>query len=235
MSSPNIKIYNETNEHFVKLRCLGCSIIIVEGLVGAGKTTAGTSLKKCLREIGFKNVKFFKEYVNKDLLNQYISDMKKYSYSFQIIMLIKRLEIYRNAIKYSKTGGIAIVDRSLLGDYTFAHMQYKNSNMNEKEWEVYTSIRNGEKKIMPSLIMYLNTSAQTSYERMIKRGYKSEINGYTLEYFEELKKNYEYVIRNTDCNVINIDWNNNLEMDGSYLRQSESLKLLYKFKEFITT
>lgn len=231
--SSNIKIYNATNEDMIKLRCLGCSIIVLEGLVGAGKTTTGISLKKCLRDIGFKKVKFFKEYVNKELLSQYISDMEKYSYSFQIIMLIKRLEVYKNAIEYSRTGGISIVDRSLLGDYTFAHMQYKNGNINENEWKVYNSIRNDGNNLMPSLILYLNTVAQTSYDRMIKRGYKSEVKGYTLEYFEELKKNYDHVIRNTDSNVVQIDWNDNLEMDGVYLKKSESLKLLYKIKEHI--
>lgn len=230
MSSPPIKIYSDTNQNYINLRCLGCAVIGIEGLIGAGKTTVGKSLKYELKRIGFKKVKFFKEYVNTELLSQYISNIKKYSYSFQLIMLIKRLQIYKEAVKYSKLGGIAIIDRTLPGDYTFARMQYKSNNMNEDEWKVYQSMLQQNERIKPSIILHLKTDTQVAYERMKSRGRLSEINGYTIDYFQNLKNTYGEVLRNINTKVLKIDWNNSLKIQNGLLEPDDSLDLLYKIK-----
>ena len=62
------------------------SSILLEGSIGVGKSTVGKSLEKFFKNIGLK-ARFYPEYVNEPLLNQYISDMNKYAYSFQLIML----------------------------------------------------------------------------------------------------------------------------------------------------
>ena len=84
-----------------KYESLRYGIYTIEGIIGVGKTTLGKSLEKFLNERGIKT-KFYPEYVNKDLLDQYIKNMKQYAYSFQLVMLFKRLEIYREAVRFSK-------------------------------------------------------------------------------------------------------------------------------------
>lgn len=79
-----------TNRHpmYEKLRSLKGGIYIIEWIIGIGKTTLGTSLENYLNNIGLK-CKFYKEYYNEDLLNQFIGDMKKYAYFFQMMMAVK--------------------------------------------------------------------------------------------------------------------------------------------------
>ncbi len=227
----SIKIFSDTNEDLVNLRCLRSAVIGIEGLIGSGKTTLGTSLKYQLKSIGFKNVKFFKEYVNTDLLNQYLSDIEKYSYTFQIIMLIKRLEIYKKAIKYSESGGISIIDRTLPGDYAFALMQYKSGNIDESEWNIYNSILQQHKRIKPSIILYLKTDINIALNRMIHRGRVSEVNGYDIKYFEDLESSYNEVFKNVNTKTLNINWNDNLTIKDNLLRTNDCTKILYNIKD----
>ena len=89
-----IHLFDTKHNKAKHFRCLIGSIIAIEGLIGAGKTTASNSIYHFLKKIGFK-VKLFKEFVNNDLLKQYIDDMEKYSYTFQIAMVMNRLETYK--------------------------------------------------------------------------------------------------------------------------------------------
>lgn len=233
MSSPN-KIFNNTNQDYINLRSLRCAVIGIEGLIGAGKTTVGQSLKDELKRLGFKRVKFFKEYVHTELLNQYIAEPKKYAYSFQLIMLIKRLEIYKKAVAYANSGGIALIDRTLPGDYTFAWMQYKSGHMNEQEWKVYRGMIEHEDLVKPSLIIHLKTDTGVAFERMKSRGRLSEINGYSIDYFQELSTAYEEVLKDVNSNLLNINWNGSLKLKDCRLESKDSLNLLYRIKEALS-
>lgn len=201
-----MKLFTDSNLDQTKYRCLPGSIITLEGLIGAGKSTLGIALESYLKSIGLE-AKFFPEYVCKPLLNQYIANMPKYAYPFQIIMLQKRFEIYHRAHEYSLTGGIAIVDRSLIGDYTFAKMQHDSGHISDSEMEVYLEIMRGEKTIEPTSIIYLDCKPDIAFNRMINRGIISEQNGYQLKYFIELNTAYQNTLEETAHNIIRIDWN----------------------------
>lgn len=109
-------------------------IIAVEGGIGAGKSTFGQTLTEYLTDSGLR-ARYYPEYINQKLLSQYIGDMKKYAYSFQMVMLTMRINIYREAVDFARTGGIAVIDRSLVGDYTFAKMQKETGRISDSEWE----------------------------------------------------------------------------------------------------
>ena len=210
LSFIKMKVFSITNLEQTKYRCLAGSIITLEGLIGVGKSTLGISLENYLNKIGIK-ARFFPEYLCEPLLKQYISDMKKYSYSFQIIMLQKRLEIYQKAHQYSLTGGIAIVDRSLIGDYTFAKMQNQAGFISSEEMEVYLSIMNQEITIEPTNIIFLDCLPEVAYQRMIGRGNQAEKKGYSIDYFEKLSEAYQKTLKKTFHKVTKIDWNFPLE------------------------
>src|SRR4051812_7244364 len=114
-------MFAERSALYCRFKSLKCGVFTIEGIIGVGKTTLGRSLEKMLNDNGIAT-KFFPEYVNKDLLGQYIGNMHRYAYSFQLIMLCKRIEIYREAERFAATGGVAIIDRSIVGDMTFALM-----------------------------------------------------------------------------------------------------------------
>src|SRR5665648_663656 len=127
MSHPPLTPFAVTPPGYQRYRLLRGSLLIIEGVIGAGKTTLGHSLAAYLNQIGIPT-RFYPEYVNPELLAQYIADMPRYAYTFQLFMLRVRCDTYREAQLFTATGGIALIDRSLPGDLAFAPMQYDNDN-----------------------------------------------------------------------------------------------------------
>ena len=220
-----IIMFSERHPDFRQYQSLIGSVILLEGLVGVGKTTVGYSLEDYLNKIGLK-AKFYCEYVNSELLNQYISNMSKYAYCFQLVMLTKRFEIYSEALRFTEQGGIAIVDRSLIGDYTFAMMQYQNGNFTHDEWLVYQNMFRQQQQLAPTCCLFLNCDPEISLNRIKNRGFISEIKGYTLKYINDLLQCYHKNL--TELNevpVIMVDWNDHKTVINNRLLDSD-VKLL---------
>lgn len=197
-----------SNRHhlYEKYRCLRGGVVTLEGLIGVGKTSCGNSLASFLNDAGLES-KFFPEYRNDMLLDQYISNMDRYSFSFQLFMLAKRAEIYREAQRYAKTGAIAIIDRSIVGDWAFAYMQFKNGKMSEQEWDTYQSMVEQEKFPEPSYTVYLQCTPNKALSRTKKRGIPSE-QKYVPEYFEELLSAYDNALSEVNHPLVKITWEN---------------------------
>src|SRR5579885_882482 len=96
-------------------------VAILEGLISAGKSTAGEEIAKFVNDLGIP-CRFFPEPLLPGLLDLFLSDQKTYAFSFQLTMLVKRQAIYREAFELAKQGYFCIIDRSLYGDYCFALM-----------------------------------------------------------------------------------------------------------------
>lgn len=202
-----------------KINKLNGSIIIIEGNISSGKSTLGHNLQMYLSSKGY-NCVFFEEYKNIKFLSQYISDMTKYSYTFQLFMLNKRIQTYQSAIELSKKGGVAIIDRSIIGDYTFCNMQRKKGNITQDEFDVYCDILKSENLIYPHFILYLDCDIDVCMKRIKQRGIQSEIDGYSREYISDLKDEYEktlkYVKEDNNNIIINIDNNNFVDVEEVY-------------------
>ncbi len=223
-----------------KWACLRGHVITIEGLIGAGKSTLGRTLVAYLKGLGLE-AKFYSEFVHLPLLEQYIGNMEKYGYGFQIIMVKERLRIYKIASEAAKKGIIAIVDRCMLGDIAFAKMLYDQGIIKEDEWKVYLSLIKREKIIEPSLTVYLNCSAGEAYRRMVSRSNDAEVGGYTLEYFKRLEKSYEQIIYGVKPPLRRIDWEEPrktyVEKIGQekkhYLFDSECEKVLLEIRNYL--
>ena len=216
------------NRHpmYEKLRVLKGGIYIIEGIIGVGKSTLGNSLETYLNGVGL-NCKFYREYFNKELLDQFIGDMKHYAYFFQMMMLVKRIEIYKEAEEFSKSGGISFIDRSLVGDMTFARMHYENGNISEDEWKIYNNFIKNEKLLTPSACIYLQCNTNTSMNRINNRGIETEINGYDTGYINKLKDMYNDVILNTtNVKVISLDWDNQIKLVDNLIPEDELIKII---------
>jgi deoxyadenosine/deoxycytidine kinase len=221
-------MFASRNPVYNKFKSLKCGIFTIEGIIGVGKTTMGRSLERFLNDNGIR-CKFFSEYINIDLLSQYIGDMPKYAYSFQMIMLCKRIEIYRDAERFAATGGVALIDRSIIGDMTFARMQKDNGNFTSKEWDIYLSLMKNEIQMTPTASLYLRCSTGTSLTRVKKRGIQAEIDGYTSEYMDQLYNAYETSIN--ECSNVRhviLDWNNPVVIEDGYLTQELICEVLEK-------
>ena len=188
-----------------KLLCLRGHVITIEGLIGAGKSTLGRSIVRYLNSLGLDAV-FYSEFVHLSLLEQYIGDMSKYGYSFQIIMVRERLRIYKEASRAAEMGKIAIVDRCILGDIAFAKMLYDQENISSEEWKIYLSLIKKDQIIEPSLTIYLDCSAKEAFRRMKVRSNDAEVNGYTLKYFQQLERSYNQIILGVNPPLKRVDW-----------------------------
>lgn len=214
-----VKMFNPRHPLYNNYKSLIGGVYTLEGLIGVGKTCLGISIVSFLNSIGL-NAQFFPEYVNKDFLNEYIEDMPRYSYAYQVMMLCKRIEIYKDAQRFAATGGIAIIDRSLIGDMTFARMQKEKGFMTERNWNNYLSMAKDEIQLAPTASVYLACTTETSLGRVRTRGLESEIKGYSPEYMDDLRAAYEKSI--AECNTvqhITVDWNQKMTIVNGALTE----------------
>lgn len=187
-------------------------IIVIEGSISAGKTTLLRSIKS-IEALAKKyniemNIKIYKEYTSNELLKIFVDDMKTNAFAFQLFMLNKRQDAYRDAILEASKGSICFMDRSILGDSVFASLQYQNGNISDEQFNAYLSEVRQYDTYQANLIVYLDSSPEECFKRKTKRGNQSE-NGYTLEYFEHLDEEYKKVFSNAPPPKIMIDWSKN--------------------------
>jgi deoxyadenosine/deoxycytidine kinase len=230
-TTSKFELFTPVTEEQRKLRFLRGSIIVLEGLIGVGKSTLGRSIEKYLQELGF-DARFYKEFVNEKFLSLYINDMENQSVCFQSVMLMQRFNIYREATTYAKTGGIAIVDRSLLGDFAFAKMQKKYYS--DEEWEAYMSLMIKGQAIQPSYMVYLDCSPEVAFSRMQGRGFASEVDGYTLAYFNELDEYYKESMVEVADSVSVVPWEDDKYVytgDNEYLEMEVCKNFLLSLRD----
>lgn len=229
--SNEVILYEPIHSDNRKYRMFIGTEIVLEGLIGIGKSTLGHSLAKYLNSIGY-NTKFFHEFVNNELLSLYISNMEKYAFSYQVIMAKERIRIYEEARLHSECGGISIIDRSLIGDVAFATMQRDKGFISEIEWDVYRNILESERKFEPFATVFLKGTPQHAYEQMLKLSLPSEIDGYNLEYLEELDQSYHRVMSEMHTDVITIPWGNKRFLSDSQLFDGDCKHVLDCIREY---
>lgn len=203
-------------------------IIIVDGLIGAGKSTFVKSLFSYYKNKGY-NVIQLEEPVDELMLEAYIKHMDKYAYKFQSYMLMERIAIYENAqnfISKSKCN-IAIIDRGLYGDYAFALLQREACRMDDIQWKIYNDIVSIYiKKLSNNKIIFLNCDENVAMERIIKRNRPGEINGYSIDYLKNLNAAYKVSFEIHKAHPIIVDWNNNLVVKNGVISEKSVEDLL---------
>jgi deoxyadenosine/deoxycytidine kinase len=181
-------------------------VLILEGLISAGKSTAGTEITSLVQSLGIP-CRFFPEPIIPELLALFLADQPKYAFAFQLTMLVKRQAIYREAYEYAKKGYFCIIDRSIHGDYCFATMHKNRHNITELEWTAYLSTLHAEKFDHPDYVVYLEVSPQTAIRRCAIRDRKGETS-YDIQYFTDLCQIYSTIIPQSPCKQhLIIDWN----------------------------
>jgi deoxyadenosine/deoxycytidine kinase len=222
----NLQMFKDRHPKYEKYRSMRGGVYTLEGGVAGGKSTAGRSMANKLNEMGI-SAQFFPEYVNRRLLRQFIRDMNRYAYSFQMLMLFKRIEIYNEAERFANTGGIAIIDRSIMGDMTFARMQMENGNITNDEWNTYLEVVRDEIRLVPSASLFLKCSVETSMERIRVRGNEEEIRGYSVDYIKQLLASYDKSIAVcTNVRHVIIDWDQSTPIINGHLSDNMVYYLL---------
>jgi len=183
------------------------SMYLLEGNIGAGKTSLGNILKAS------KTFEFLEEPVDTwregfagNLFEMFYKDMPRWSFTFQIMAFTTRAKTWSEILEKVK-GDKVVLERSIYTDRNvFAKNLYAGGAMNESEWQVYQQLweflaSNYCEK--PQKIIYLRTPAEVCMERIRKRG-RNEEQQMPLDYLKRLEELHdEWLMDHPD--VIHVD------------------------------
>ncbi len=185
------------------------NFITIAGIIGAGKTTLADNLGKYLSSrVGVNNVQIHHEKVDtNELLPLFYKDMKRWGFALQVSLLTQRHRQLQR-INWSETL-YHIEDRFMDEDHVFAATLLKQGNMTNLEHNIYKGmVSTYEKHVSrPDLIVFLDVTAETSFDRIKNRGREMEQN-ISLNYLESLHNEYQLFIKHISKKipVIQITW-----------------------------
>jgi deoxyadenosine/deoxycytidine kinase len=159
--------------------------IAIVGNIGAGKTTLTELLAKYLGwEAQYEVVD------NNPYLEDFYSDMKRWSFNLQIYFLNTRFEQMME-IQNSKNN--IIQDRTIYEDaYIFAENLHEMGLMTSRDYENYRAIFDNITSFIrpPDLLIYLKASVPTLVNNIQHRGREYEA-GIRLDYLSKLNDKYK--------------------------------------------
>ena len=164
--------------------------LAIVGNIGAGKTTLTEMLAK---NYGWEPL--YEAVDNNPYLEDFYSDMKRWSFNLQIYFLNSR---YRQIMDIQKSGRNIIQDRTIYEDaYIFAENLHDMALMTTRDYENYTSIFDNITAYIkpPDLLVYLKASVPTLVNNIQRRGREYET-GIRLDYLSKLNEKYDKWIKN---------------------------------------
>lgn len=185
------------------------SVIVLAGMIGAGKSTYTTMISNELNSDAF-----YETVDNNPILEKFYDNPKRWAFSLQIFFLNTRFK----SIKQALTQKHNVLDRSIYEDALFTRINYEEGNMSKAEMMLYTDLLDnmmeeieGMPKKGPDLLIYLRGSLDTHLERIAKRGRPYEqVSNHPelLDYYTKLHTRYDGWFKEYDKSptlVINID------------------------------
>ncbi|BDU63084.1 deoxyguanosine kinase [Candidatus Borrelia fainii] len=159
-------------------------MIVIEGLIGVGKTTLGHVLSKEF------NIPFYSELNNEftlSMLDKFYKDKSRWAFLVQINFLNERFKLIKSIFKTK--GGI--LDRSIYGDRVFASLLNDSGYISNDEYKIYLDLLDNmlEHSQKPVLMIYLDCSVDEAESR-IKNRNRSFETGIPREYLEGLNEKY---------------------------------------------
>jgi deoxyadenosine/deoxycytidine kinase len=165
-------------------------MILLEGNIGAGKSTVGQMLKAS------GHFDFIEEPVSSwqsgfaaNLLALFYQDMQRWSFTFQILAFITRAKTWKEVLALTSHSRV-VLERSIFTDrHVFATNMHEIGAMTETEWQVYCGLWDflvSNYCVEPDAIVYLRTPAELCLQRIAARR-RSEESGIQLTYLQQLE------------------------------------------------
>ncbi len=177
--------------------------IAIAGNIGSGKTTLTELLAK---QYGWEA--HYEEVDCNPYLNDFYSDMERWSFNLQIFFLKSR---FNQIVNIRKSGKNVIQDRTIFEDaMIFAPNLHDMGLMADRDFKNYSNLFQlmGSMIQAPDLLIYLRSSVPTLVNQIQKRGRECE-ETIRLDYLKNLNDRYEKWIENyTEGNLLIVDADN---------------------------
>jgi len=191
------------------------TIISIEGNIGSGKSTLFEKLK--IHFANNKNIIFVREPVDiweriqdengTTILEKFYQDQIKYSFSFQIMAYISRINLLKETIK-EHPGVTIITERSLYTDkMVFAKMLYDTHKIEYINYQIYLNLFDTFKNdFNVDNIIYIKTDPDVCYNRILKRARNGE-NNISLDYLQLCDTYHNNMVDILQCDKIVLNGN----------------------------
>lgn len=218
-----------------------CKIIVVDGVIGAGKTTTIKEIEKRFNNIN-KNltdndkikIKAIYEPVEKwkttGALEYFYKDIPKHAYTFQTFTYITRISSVIDEIFDCPDADIYILERSIFTD-RYIFMELLKESITPLEMCMYNEWCDMWAYILPMRVdkwVLLNTSLDESLKRIASRNRDGETSGISVEYQTSLyEKHIEFYkkLKNDGQPIVIIESN---IMDENFIDNTEKIDSIIK-------
>ncbi|KAG9395957.1 Deoxynucleoside kinase [Carpediemonas membranifera] len=182
-------------------------LIVVEGNIGAGKSSLCTSLSNTL---GYT---IYEEPVKS---NPYLEDFYKDPHRIAPIMqrwlFEQRLATYKDAVLHiEETGQGVILDRSVFSDWAFAYQSLVDGFFTEQQYEEYQTMREVALRglPLPTMCIYLDVSPEQCLYRITQLRKRECEAGMPIEYLRGLDAAHAMLLDDLEkvgIEVLRVDW-----------------------------
>lgn len=193
-------------------------VVIVEGLIGSGKTTLSRELGQALNALTLfePDEKESNAQQGNPYLADYYNDSARWSFVLQVHQLQARYRMHLQAQWHAMQGfGHAVLDRSYFGDTAFARLQVKSGLMSQREFDTYSSLYQAmtASVLLPNVCVRVLASPEVCNQRVAKRmevetGRKCET-AIDLSYLQGLETEIDHmvnVLRSQGVIVFDMPW-----------------------------
>ncbi|MCO6018211.1 deoxynucleoside kinase [Carnobacterium divergens] len=168
------------------------AVIVLAGMIGAGKSTYTKLISEALESDAF-----YESVDDNRILEKFYEDPKRWAFSLQIYFLNTRFRSIKQALQQQHN----VLDRSIYEDALFTKINHQQGNMSDAEMDTYLDLLDNMMeeldslpKKAPDLLIYLRGSLDTVLSRIKKRGRTFEqIDGNEglLDYYTLLHSHYD--------------------------------------------
>jgi deoxyadenosine/deoxycytidine kinase len=195
--------------------------IAIVGNIGAGKTTLTGLLAK---HYGWEAL--YETVDNNPYLEDFYSDMKRWSFNLQIYFLNNRFQQIVDIQNFQRN---VVQDRTIYEDaYIFAENLHEMGLMTTRDHDNYQAIFSNITSFIkpPDLLVYLRASVPTLVNNIQRRGREYEA-GIRIDYLSKLNEKYEAWIKGYTAGKLlvldkdTLDFSNNPEDLGVVIQSIE--------------
>ena len=208
--------------------------IVIDGIIGAGKSTVGRFLSEALDLPMFEELKDDgKDSLAQRILDLFYEDQERWSAIIQVMFLNDR---FKDIKRIEALGNQAILDRSIYGDEIFAKTIHDRGQMTNDEFIIYRDLLHNmlEHINVPEVLIYIDVSVDTALHRINRRGRSTEGDLIPRDYLEDLQRNYEAWYEAFDlCTKVRVDLNESALTDDGLVKEDIKHAILEAIRPYL--